>query len=96
MNLTNKSKTSKLFFSLCFDVLGYVSLLFPFFDILWAPLSGYLMTQLYEGKKGKIAGILVFIEEALPILDVVPTFTIMWVYTYYFDKSPKVSSEVSN
>ncbi|MDC1469606.1 hypothetical protein N8341_00150 [Flavobacteriaceae bacterium] len=96
MNLTNKSKTSKLFFSLCFDVLGYVSLLFPFFDILWAPLSGYLMTQLYEGKKGKIAGILVFIEEALPILDVVPTFTIMWVYTYYFDKSPKVSSEESN
>jgi hypothetical protein len=54
------------------------------------------MTQLYEGKKGKIAGVLVFIEEALPILDVVPTFTIMWVYTYYFDKSSKASSEVSN
>ena len=96
MNLKNKSKTSKLFFSLCFDALGYVSLLFPFFDILWAPLSGYLMTQLFEGKKGKIAGVLIFIEEALPILDVVPTFTIMWVYTYYFDKSSKASSEVSN
>ncbi|MDG1394184.1 MAG: hypothetical protein P8P55_05090 [Flavobacteriaceae bacterium] len=96
MNLKNKSKTSKLFFSLCFDALGYVSLLFPFFDILWAPLSGYLMTQLFEGKKGKIAGVLIFIEEALPILDVVPTFTIMWVYTNYFDKSSKASSEVSN
>ena len=96
MNLKNKSKTSKLLFSVCFDALGYVSFIFPFFDILWAPLSGYLMTQIYEGKKGKIAGVLVFIEEALPLLDVIPTFSIMWIYTYYFDKSPKAPIEVSN
>ena len=45
------------------------------------------MTELYEGKKGKIAGIFVFIEEALPFLDIVPTFTIMWMYTYWNQSS---------
>lgn len=51
------------------------------------------MTQLYDGKKGKIAGVVVFIEEALPVLDVIPTFTIMWIYSYYFEAK---SSEKSN
>jgi len=88
MNLRNKSKSTKLLFGLCFDALGYVSFVFPFFDVIWAPLSAYLMTQMYEGKKGRIAGILVFIEEALPISDVIPTFTMMWIYSYYIVKMP--------
>ena len=96
MNLNKKSKSTKFFLGLCFDVLGYVSFVFPFFDVLWAPLSAYLMTQLYDSKKGKIAGVIVFIEEALPLLDVIPTFSIMWGYTYYFDKSPKVPNGVPN
>ena len=96
MNLNNTSKLTKLLLGICFDVLGYVSFVFPFFDVLWAPLSSYLMIQLYDGKKGKIAGVLVFIEEALPLLDVIPTFSMMWVYTYYFDKSSKGSNEVPN
>ena len=87
MNLKSKSKITKLILGLCFDALGYVSFVFPFFDILWAPLSAYLMTQMYDGKKGRIAVVFVFIEEALPISDVIPTFTIMWVYSYYFDNT---------
>ena len=70
--------------SLLFDALGYVSFVFPPFDFIWAPLSAYLMTKLYEGKEGKIAAVISFIEEALPFLDVVPTFTLMWLYTYVF------------
>ncbi len=93
MPLKNKSKYSKLGLGLCFDALGYVSFVFPFFDVIWAPLSGYLMTQLYDGKKGKIAGVIVFIEEALPVLDVIPTFTIMWIYSYYFDKMSTEKSD---
>jgi hypothetical protein len=78
---------------LCFDALGYVSFVFPFFDVFWAPFSAYLMIQMYEGKKGKIAGIFVFIEEALPITDAIPTFTLKWIYNYYFDKAtPKNSN----
>ena len=96
MALKHNSKISKLFLGLYFDALGYVSFVFPVFDIIWAPLSGYLMSQLYDGKKGKIAGIIVFIEEALPFSDVIPTFTIMWIYTHYFDKTPIVKDESSN
>ncbi|MDC1355328.1 hypothetical protein N8480_03980 [Flavobacteriaceae bacterium] len=96
MALKHNSKTSKLFLGLCFDALGFVSFVLPVFDVIWAPLSGYLMSQLYDGKKGKIAGIIVFIEEALPFSDVIPTFSIMWIYTHYFDKTPIVKDESSN
>jgi hypothetical protein len=87
MNWNKLKKQHNLILGLIFDLLGYVSFIFPPFDFVWAPLSGYLMTKLYEGKKGKIAGILVFIEEALPFLDIVPTFTIMWMYTYWNQSS---------
>jgi hypothetical protein len=96
MALKHNSKTSKLFLGLCFDALGFVSFVLPVFDVIWAPLSGYLMSQLYDGKKGKIAGIIVFIEEALPLSDVIPTFTIMWIYTYYFDVTLKIQDEASD
>ena len=46
------------------------------------------MTRMYKGKKGKIAGVIVFIEEALPFVDVVPTFSIMWTYNYYLSEKP--------
>jgi len=86
-------KYKKLALGILFDALGYVSFIFPPFDIVWAPLSAYLMTKLYKGKKGKIAAAITFIEEALPFLDVVPTFTLMWLYTFVFNKE-KLSSDV--
>mgnify|MGYP003985484851 CR=1 FL=1 len=55
-------------------------------DLVWAPISGYLMTKMYKGKKGKIAGIISFLEEIIPITNIIPTFTIMWLYTYLFSK----------
>ncbi|MCT4630071.1 hypothetical protein [Winogradskyella sp.] len=83
-----------LVLSLFFDALGYVSLIFPLFDLVWAPLSAYLMTKMYKGKKGKVAAVITFIEEALPFLDVVPTFSLMWLYTFILnpeeDKTLKV------
>lgn len=85
-------KYQKLLLSLLFDALGYVSFLIPgigeFSDIIWAPISAWLMTKLYKGKIGKIAAVITFVEEALPFTDVIPTFTIMWFYTYVF-KSEK-------
>lgn len=84
------NKYKKLAISLICDALGYVSFIFPFFDIVWAPLAGYLMTKLYKGKTGKIAGAIVFIEEAMPFLDVVPTFTLMWLYSYVFKTEKKI------
>ena len=80
-------KYKKLLLGLLFDALGYVSFIFPFFDIVWAPLSAYLMTKLYKGRKGKIAAAITFVEEALPMFDVIPTFTLMWLYTYVFESN---------
>jgi hypothetical protein len=93
VNLNNNSNTTKFLLGLCFDALGCVSFAFPLFDVIWAPLSAYLMIQMYDGKKGRIAGVVVFIEEALPVLDVIPTFTIMWIYNYCFEQ---LSSEKSD
>ncbi len=75
-------KYQKLIVCILFDAIGYASFLFPVIDFVWAPLSAYLMTKLYKGKDGKIAAVISFVEEGLPFLDVVPTFTIMWIYTY--------------
>ena len=89
MNLQNLSKNKKLLLGLLFDALGYVSFIFPPFDFVWAPASAWLMTKLYKGKKGKIAAAISFVEEALPFLDVIPTFTLMWLYTYVFSSEKK-------
>ena len=82
MKLNQLKKTQKLLLSLFFDALGYLSFLFPLSDFVWAPLSAYLMANMYKGKKGKIAAVVVFVEEALPFLDLIPSFTIMWFYTH--------------
>ena len=87
MTLENASKNKKLVLSLIFDAIGMI----PFIDLIWAPLSGYLMTKLYKGSAGKLAGIFTFIEEIIPGTDFIPSFTIMWFYTYVFssDKTSK-------
>ena len=81
------SKNKKLLLGLLFDGCGYISYVFPPFDFLWAPLSAYLMTKLYKGTSGKVAAAISFIEEALPIVDFIPSFTLMWIYTYVFSKN---------
>lgn len=86
----NKYKILTL--SILFDALGYVSFVFPPFDFIWAPLSAYLMTKMYKGKEGKVAAVIAFVEEALPVLDVVPTFSLMWLYTFVFKSKTSVSN----
>ncbi|WP_100615609.1 hypothetical protein [Confluentibacter citreus] len=81
------SKNKKLLLGLLFDGCGYISYIFPPFDFVWAPLSAYLMTRLYKGRSGKVAAVISFIEEALPIVDFIPSFTLMWIYTYVFGKT---------
>ena len=87
------NKFTVLLASLVLDAIGMFSYFFPGIgettDIVWAPLSAWLMTKLYKGKEGKIAGIVSFIEEAIPGLDIIPTFTLMWVYTYIISGKKK-------
>ena len=92
MNFDNASKSKKLAFGLLFDTFGYISIIFPPFDFVWAPVSVWLMLKLYKGKKGKIAAAISFVEEALPFIDIVPTFTLMWIYTYLLSTNPKTDN----
>ncbi len=88
-----ENKYTKLLLGIVFDVIGYTSYIIPgiaeLTDIIWAPASAYLMTKLYKGKKGKIAAVIAFVEEAMPWLDIIPTFTLMWFYTYVFNSGNK-------
>ncbi len=91
-------KYKKLVVGLILDGMGYASFAIPgvgeFIDVLWAPTSAYLMTKLYKGEKGKIAAAVTFIEEAMPGLDIIPTFTLMWLYTYVLGEKKEEENEV--
>lgn len=88
MSIERDNKFAKLVLSILLDAVGYASFLIPgvgeFSDVIWAPVSAWIMTRMYKGKPGQIAGIISFVEEIAPGLDVIPTFTLMWLYTYVF------------
>lgn len=85
---TNKYKL--LIIGLLMDAVGVLtsSWVIPaigdFADIAWAPFAAWLMTRMYKGTAGKVAGIVTFIEEIIPYVDIVPSFTLMWLYTFVF------------
>lgn len=86
--MIKKKKYKLLLLGILFDGMGMLSLMMPgigeFTDLIWAPIAGWLMTRMYKGNPGKIAGLIAFIEEIVPGLDVIPSFTLMWLYTYVF------------
>ncbi len=86
----DNGKIRKLVIGIVFDLIGMVSFSIPgigeFSDVVWAPISGVLMTYMYKGKVGKIAGIISFLEELFPFTDIIPSFTLTWIYTYYLSK----------
>jgi len=84
------TKKRDLFLSILFDAIGYLSYAIPFFgeisDVIWAPIAGLILLKMYKGTVGTIGGITVFIEELIPGLDFIPTFTLTWIYTYWIKK----------
>jgi len=85
-----KSKYIKLLLSLLFDGVGLFSYFVPQFgeviDVVWAPLSAFLLIKLYQNKVSKYTAVVGFVEEILPFTDFVPTFTITWCLSYLIDK----------
>jgi len=79
-----------LVLGLLFDAIGMMSFTVPgigeFADIIWAPIAAFLMTRMYKGRVGKVASVLTFLEEIIPFTDIIPSFTLTWIYTYYFQK----------
>lgn len=90
-------KYKLLLLGLLIDAIGIVtsSWVFPgigdFTDFVWAPVSAYLMTRMYKGTAGKVAGVITFVEELVPFVDIVPSFTLMWLYTFVI-KDTKVEA----
>lgn len=80
-------KYKKLLLGILFDAVGMASFTLPFVgefsDVVWAPVSALIMTRMYKGITGKVAGVVSIFEELTPGLDFVPTFTLTWVYQYY-------------
>lgn len=85
-----EDKSKKLILGIVFDIIGMLSFSIPFMgefsDVVWAPLSGFLMTKMYKGSLGRISGIISFVEEFFPFTDFIPTFTLTWIYNYGFKK----------
>lgn len=86
VNMEN-NKTRDLVLGILFDIIGMLSFTVPFIgefsDVIWAPFAGLLMTRMYKGTVGRVAGVIAFLEEILPFSDFIPTFTLTWIYTYW-------------
>lgn len=87
----NSDKKTKLVLGILFDLIGMLSYIVPvlgeFTDVFWAPISVFIMTAMYKGTVGKVAGVISFIEEAFPFaIDFIPTFTLTWIYKYVIKK----------
>jgi hypothetical protein len=84
------SRSGKLILSIALDLIGMLSYAIPviaeFTDIIWAPISAFILSMMYKGSIGKIGGIVSFIEEIVPGLDFIPTFTLTWMYENYISK----------
>ena len=89
-----KKKSVLFVLGIIFDLIGMVSYLAPGFgeviDFIWAPISALAMFAMYRGVKGAIGGVLGGVEELLPGLDFIPSFTLMWFYTYYIQKTEEI------
>lgn len=88
------SKTTKLLLGLFMDAVGMLSYVIPgigeTIDIVWAPISAFILTKIYPGKVGKIGAIVNFVEELSPGLDIIPTYTLTWIYVYYLERKEKL------
>nr|WP_317632546.1 hypothetical protein [uncultured Flavobacterium sp.] len=82
------NKFRNLIVGIILDLIGNISYVIPglgeVIDVVWAPLSAFMMNKLYPTRAGKVASVISFIEEAVPGIDFIPSFTIMWFYTYVF------------
>lgn len=88
-----QATTGKLILGLLFDAIGMLSYSIPVLaeitDIIWAPIAGLLMASMYKGITGKVAGVIAIIEELVPGLDFIPSFTLTWFYQWYLDRKIK-------
>jgi hypothetical protein len=81
-----KQKTQRLLVGILFDLLGVATYFVPAIaevgDLAWAPIAAATFFAMYRGSTGLIGGSIVFIEEIVPFTDILPTFTLAWLWVY--------------
>lgn len=82
-----ENKYRNLILGIVFDGVGMLSFTIPlvgeFTDVIWAPIAAFLLTKMYKGRIGKVGGLIEFVGQILPFSDIVPTFTLTWIYFYW-------------
>ena len=85
--MKHQTKETSLVFCIAMDLLGFatysIPLLGEFADIIWAPVSALIFFKTFGGWKGAFGGLFNFVEELMPGLDFIPTFTITWLWKYF-------------
>ncbi len=72
---------------LLMDLIGSLSVLIPVIgEVVWAPISALIFWRMFGFRRGFFGGIFSFIEELIPGIDFIPTFTIMWFIQYARNK----------
>ncbi len=76
------NKYRKLTKCLILDAIGMASMAIPvigpFLDMIWAPIAASISYKMFGEKRGKFTSLITFVEELLPVTDVIPSFTIFW------------------
>lgn len=77
-----ENKYKKLAKCLLLDAVGMTSavvpVIGPFLDVIWAPVAASISYRMFGQKRGKYTSLVTFLEELLPVTDVVPSFTLFW------------------
>lgn len=80
----NKSTSPSLVLCILMDLIGYATYAIPVLgelgDLVWAPVSAFIFFKMFGGWKGAFGGVFNFIEEILPGLDFIPSFSLMWLW----------------
>ena len=77
-----QNKYKKLMKCILLDSVGMLSpsipVIGPFIDVIWAPIAASISYKMFGNKRGKYTSLVTFIEEILPVTDMIPSFTIFW------------------
>ena len=94
-------KQPSLVFCILMDVIGLmtssyaVPILGDVADVIWAPISAVIFFRTFGGWKGAFGSVFNFVEELLPGLDFIPSFTITWFWMYAGKKKQRPVINIS-
>src|SRR6476661_7788674 len=80
---------------LVMDILGCVFVMIPLIgpivEALFAPISAIIYFRMFGVRRGLFGGIFNFVEELIPGMDFMPTFTISWFIRYVNQKKESMA-----